>query len=597
MSNRLERTLEKAIGLIHQARFADARPLVVELARKAPKHPLAWNLLGVIASEDEAYDKAIEYFTKAAKLGPRDPDFHNNLGEVYRKTERYQEALPCFETALKLQPAHAAAHNNIGAALNALGREEEAAQHLAKAVRLRPDNFEAYTNLGIALMNQRKPREAVPCFEHAYRLNREDPVLLTYLGSALEHDDRFEEAYALYEQVLGAKSDDPEQEVDLLVKQVSNLERRGRRDEAWALLEPLLDTQPDHPGVACQFSRLAKRHERGEEALARLSKVAALPDLDSEARRMIYFELGDVSDLRGRYDDAFDAYRRGNDLYEHPHDHARGLRLQEAKEPIYAPDWQSKLASASNRSEVPVFIVGMPRSGTSLVEQIIDCHPQAHGAGERTWVPDISGTIAEQSQGRGTYPACMETVDGALLDRHADPLLETLAQISGGAARVIDKLPHNHLHLGLIEQLFPNARILHCKRDPIDTCLSCYFQNFYAGHDYSYDLTSLGQHYRLYERAMEHWKKVSKLPILDVSYQELVEDQERVSRGMIDFLGLEWDDACLRFHESSRRTLTASYDQVRQPIYRRSLSRHERYEPHLGPLLEALGRPDAAHAA
>jgi hypothetical protein len=146
--------------------------------------------------------------------------------------------------------------------------------------------------------------------------------------------------------------------------------------------------------------------------------------------------------------------------------------------------------------------------------------------------------------------------------------------------------------------LFPNARILHCKRDPVDTCLSCYFQNFYhTGHAYSADLADLGAHYCLYERSMAHWKTVSKLPIMDVSYETLVGDQERVSRTMIDFLGLEWDDACLRFHESSRRTLTASYDQVRQPIYRRSVSRHERYQKHLGPLLEALGRTGAADAA
>lgn len=593
MSNRLERTLEKAIGLLQQGRFAEAKPLAKELARKAPKHPLAWNLLGVIASEEENYEKAAECFRKATRLAPRDADFHNNLGEALRKAGRNEDALPCFQAALRLQPAHAAAHNNIGASLNALHREVEAADHLAKAIQLRPDNFEAYTNLGIALMNQRKPHDAVPCFEHAYRLNHDNPQLLTQLGQALEHDDRFEDAYDLYEKALASKGANTE--VTLL--KISNLDRRGRRDESWALLQPLLDAEPKHPGVAVQFSMAAKRHDRVPEALERLYAVLDEPDLPSTARSMVNFELGRTNDSLGNYDAAFEAYARANDLNELTYDHQRAADKQAATEKMYAPGWQSRFAQANHLSDRPVFVVGMPRSGTSLVEQIIDCHPLAHGAGELTWVGDAAREIAKEMTGEAVFPKGMDAVDSDLLDKHAHQFLDLLSEISEGAQRVTDKLPHNHLYLGLIEQLFPNARILHCKRDPIDTCLSCYFQNFYAGHAYSYDLTNLAKQYRLYDRAMAHWYSVSTLPIMEIQYEEMVADQERVSRRMIDFIGLEWDDACLRFHESSRRTLTASYDQVRQPIYRASLSRHQHYTKHIGPLIEALGEPGAADAA
>ena len=230
MSNRPQRTLEKAMDLMGQRRFAEARPLITTLARKAPKHPLVWNLLGVIAASDDDHEKAAEYFKKACALAPRDEDFQNNLGEAYRKSGRPKDALPCFEKALKIAPAHAAAHNNIGATLIDLDREEEAAVHLAKAIRLRPDNHEAYTNLGVALMNQRKPHEAIPCFEQAMSRNSDDPTQLRYHIHALEIVGRFDDALNLCEAMSGK---DP-RNIEAIVSRISVFERQGRRGDAWA---------------------------------------------------------------------------------------------------------------------------------------------------------------------------------------------------------------------------------------------------------------------------------------------------------------------------------------------------------------------------
>ena len=591
--NKLQRTLEKAIGLMQQRRFADARPLVKDLAKKAPRHPLAWNLLGVIASEDGHLDKAIDYFKTACVLAPRAADFHNNLGEAYRKAGRYDESLPLLQRALELEPMHAAAHNNIGAALNALHREEEAAPHLGEAIKLRPDNHEAYTNLGIALVNQRKPREAVPVFEIAYKRNPDDPVLLKHLGNALEHANRFEEALELFRRAEAEHGPD----IGLTIDQVSNLERQRRYDEAWARLEPLLESAPDHPGVGQQLAVLAKRYDRQEEARERLVRALGRDGPPDEAGEGLYFALGKLCDSMRLYDEAFEAYRHGNELNERPYNHAAQEKVQDAVARVYAPGWVQRLRHASNRCEVPVFIVGMPRSGTTLTEQILDCHPAVYGAGELTQIGDIAKALAKEAPAGSLFPDCMAEVGSALLDHHAERHLAFLGEVSGGAARVVDKLPHNHKHLGLIQQLFPTARVIHCTRNPVDTCLSCYFQNFYAGHGYAYDLESLGAHYRLYERAMAHWRKVCDLDTLVVKYEELVADQERISREMVAFLGLPWDDRCLHFHESERRALTASYDQVRQPIYTRSVSRYEHYEKYLGPLFEALASAETADVA
>lgn len=581
MSNPLQRNLEKALDLMGQHRFAEARPVLTVLARKAPKHPLVWNLLGVIASSDEDHETAVKYFKKACALAPRDEDFQNNLGEAYRKSGRPEDALPCFEAALKIAPAHAAAHNNMGATLNALHREEEAAKHLATAVRLRPDNHEAYTNLGIALMNQRKPRDAIPCFEHAMSRNPDDPVLLQHYGSALEIVGRFEDALALYEKASAGGRPD----VDTITSRISIFEHQGRTDEAWAALEPLLTSEPDHPGVARQYANLARRVDRRTEARDHVARVAEQSDLSDEARQTLFFGLGALEDALGNFDAAFSAYAQGNVLAGQVYDSDKNSAEVEASERTYGPGWQEHLTMAGNRSEVPVFIVGMPRSGTTLCEQILACHPDVHGAGELMQIPDIAKTVVPDE----LTPEALDSLAGAHLDFLRDQ--------GGAATRVIDKLPHNHRHLGLIEQLFPKARIIHCMRDPLDTCLSCYFQNFYGGHRYSFDLGDLGGHYRLYERAMAHWRKVSGLHILDVSYEDLVADQETVSRGMVEFLGLEWDPACLDFHRSARPALTASYDQVRQPIYKRSVSRAEKYASHLEPLVAALEGRDGANAA
>ncbi len=582
-----QKKLDKAVRLMREQRFAEARPLVGELTKGIPQHPLVWNMAGIVASELGKPERAIPHFEKAVALAPDAADFHNNLGEALRQSERTEESVPHFETALRLEPQHGAAHNNLGVALGELHRGEEAAPHFAAALELRPENPETLANLGIILMKERKPDKAVPCLKRALALKPENSVIQRYLGRALEHADRYEEALTLFERA-GTSGEDG---TIITVDQVNNLERQGRFDEAWRRFEPLLDSAPEDPSVVTEFAVLAKRLDRRQEARDRIVALLDDHELDDETRQVLYFRLGDLNDSLGLYDDAFDAYARGNALDSRPYDHANQVRDAAANERVYNAGWREGLAQASNTSEVPVFIVGMPRSGTSLVEAILASHPAVHGAGELSDIPNLSKAMAIEMGGDARFPDCMADADQALLDRFAEAHLERLAALSSNAERTTDKLPHNHRHLGLIAQLFPRARIIHCTRDPIDTCLSCYFQNFFYGLGFAHDLASLGAQHRLYERLMAHWQGDGGIELLEVSYEELVADQERVSRQMIAFLGLPWDDACLAFHSSSRRTLTASYDQVRQPIYRGSVKRHEHYAAHLAPLVEALASP------
>ena len=230
----------------------------------------------------------------------------------------------------------------------------------------------------------------------------------------------------------------------------------------------------------------------------------------------------------------------------------------------------------------------MPRSGTSLVEHILSCHPLVHGAGELEDIGNITNTLMKKTSGLSSYPECVDLVAANTLNEIADSYLDKLQLLGGNAVRIIDKMPHNFQALGLIELLFPQARIIHCTRDPLDNCLSIYFLHFNAKHAYSYDLHNLGIYYMQYQRLMEHWINNLQMPILEVKYEEIVEDFERKSRDLIDFIGLAWDDACLHFHTSDRVVATPSYDQVRRSIYRSSIHRWKHYESHLDALKKSL---------
>jgi hypothetical protein len=237
-------------------------------------------------------------------------------------------------------------------------------------------------------------------------------------------------------------------------------------------------------------------------------------------------------------------------------------------------------------SETPVFIVGMPRSGTTLVEQILASHPDTFGAGETRNIQRLVSQFGRP----GEYPECVARLDVNVARRLADEYVLELHRRSGGKARVTDKLPGNFHHLGLIATLFPRAQIIHCQRDPRDTCWSCYFHNFQEV-TYNCDLETLGGYYREYERLMSHWKACLPVPIFEVHYEQLVEEPERIIRELIAFCGLKWNDDCLRFHETRRPVRTASNLQVRQPVYQHAVGRWRNYTRHLGTLLTALGLP------
>jgi tetratricopeptide (TPR) repeat protein len=474
---------------------------------------------------------------------PEFTEAHYNLANLLSSLGRPAEAVPHYREALRQRPDFAECHNNLGSTLLTLGDADAAVGHLEQAVRLRPDFALAHYNLGNALRERNQVAEGVASYRRALRLKPDLALAHAALGEA-------------------------------------SLEQ-GDRQSAESHFRGALRLDPLSPHVLLNLAE-HNLYTAADPGIDQLRSWLADPRLSPDFASQLHFTLGHLLDRAGATDEAFDHFRRGNALRRSlfqqsgtafdPAEHTRHIdRLTAA----YSSEYFRRVQGFGLDSELPVFIVGMPRSGTTLVEQILAQHPEVYGAGELKDVGRIASRLPE-------------ILDAATTRDLAAAHLRRLTQLGGPAARVTDKMPENFLHLGLIATLFPKACVLHCRRDPRDVCVSCFLQ-FFKGLNYTWDLDDLGRYYRDYERLMAHWAAVLPLPTLEVAYEDLVANQEAMSRRLVDFCGLAWDERCLKFYENRRPVQSMSKGQVRQPMYRSSVGRWRRYEAHLGPLLSALG--------
>lgn len=467
--------------------------------------------------------------------------------QAHLKAGRFAQALPLLQSVAKTPggkknasvfAAMAECHmgmNNVDQALTAID----------KSIRLEPNNPRHRTNKGQALLHTRQLITAESTFREAIRLKRDwTPAILGL---------------------------------------TETLHLCGRKDEAFELIEPLLGSEQASPQLDLAFGRLCAGKGRADEGIERLQRWVNDPAVHQTNRLLGLFMLGSLLDKQGRHDDAFETYHQANALRPGKFDAAERTKMTDQVIAGSTREAIEAIPTPANPSNKPIFIVGMPRSGTSLVEQILACHPRVFGAGELTAIDHAVQSLRQIDQGAMTPQALQKSIG-----RIASGYVGLLTRLSDGEEFVTDKNPMNFMHLGIISRLFPSARVIHCLRNPIDTCVSCYFHNFMGATAYTDDLASLGSYYNDYRRLMEHWKTVVQTPILDVVYEDVVADLEGSARRMLDFLELEWDPAVTRFNESDRVTTTASTDQVRQPIYATSVERWRRYEKHLGPLLGAL---------
>ncbi len=488
------------------------------------------------------YTEAIAHYQNLLRRIPRHAEALNNLGAAYFQLGHNQEAEACFRQAMAVNPNFAEAHGNLGNVLRARGVIAEAENWLRRAVKLKPAYVDARNNLALTLVLRGRLQDATVHFRKVLKMTPDNADALFGMGHVAAMEGGFDEAGEMFQRAL---------------------EVRPRMPSAWA-------------GLA----RIRKMTSSDGEWLAGAEQIAAggiSPLEEAEIR----FAMGKYCDDVKDFAKAFQNYKRANELTKTAAtDYDRDVRAGFVADMIrvYSRKTISKLRGGGSPSTKPVFVVGMPRSGTSLIEQIIASHPAANGAGETTFWGD---TANEHETSQWREPLAESARKGI-----AESYLRELGARSGDASRIVDKAPSNCDYLGLIYSVFPNARIIYSQRDPIDSCLSCYFQQFVTALNFTMDLSDLAHYFREHQRLMAHWRAV--LPpgsILDVPYEALIADQESWTRKILEFLGLEWDERCLEFHKTKRPVVTSSFWHVRQKIYKESVARWRNYENFIEPLL------------
>jgi tetratricopeptide (TPR) repeat protein len=492
----------------------------------------------------------------------------------------YAEAITFYQDLVKLEPRHAAAHNNIGAAYCRLGRYKEAEGHFRRAIALEPNFPDPYSNLGNVLRWRGEITESESSLRRAIKLNPRFVDARVNLGLTLAFLSRGREAKTHFEKALKAAP----RNADALCGLAFVAKTEGRFDDASAYFKRALQVNPNMSGAWAAQAGLRKMTAADNAWLDGAEQVAAgaIAPLDEAELR---YAMGKYCDDVGDFKRAFQNYKRANDILKpiaEPYDRDARTEFVDDMIRLYKHEIVAQAVAGGSDSTKPVFVVGMPRSGTSLTEQIIASHPSAKGAGELEFWSDVvreHGATIRQGQ-------LSESTKKEL----AEAYMRNLEERSGDAMRIVDKAPVNSDYLGLILSIFPNARIIYMQRDPIDTCLSCYFQQFALALSFTMDLSDLAHYYRGHQRLMAHWRAV--LPpgtLLDVPYAELVADQTGWTRKILDFLGLEWDERCLNFQETERSVVTSSFWQVRQKVYKNSVQRWRNYERFIGPLLTLKG--------
>jgi tetratricopeptide (TPR) repeat protein len=579
--------VEYGVVLCRLGRFADA----VESYRRAlemkPDHAGAHNNLGIVLRDLGQLDEAIASYRRAVEIEPGYVEAYYNLGNALMGASLVDEAIINYQAAIASKPAYAYAHNNLGNALRQRSRLDEAAASYLRAVAADPNLAAAHHNLGIVEFESNRFTEAISHYQRALAIDPNYAEVHNDLGNSFRMLARFDEALECYNRALAIKPDYAEAHNNLGVA----LKMLGRIEEARRAFAKAIELAPKR---VLFYAGLADstRFADGDRHLAAMEQLAQdQATLDGEERIQLHFALGKAFADLARYGRSFRHLLAGNTLKRQQitYDETTVLGEFGRIRAVFTPTLMTDRRGQGEPSSAPVFIVGLPRSGTTLVEQILASHPKLHGAGELTDFHDAVVRLAVREGVLQPYPELVSNLTGPNLREIGADYLARVRGLAPSAERITDKMPGNFLAAGLIHLALPNARIIHTQRDPIDTCVSCFSTLFAADHPHAYDLGELGRYYRAYAALMGHWRDV--LPegiMIDVQYETLVTDFEPQARRIVAHCGLDWDDACLAFHRTQRPVRTASMVQVRQPIYQSSIGRWRPYRSWLEPLLAAL---------
>ena len=545
--------LQNAIALHQRGQMVEAERIYRNILKASRNHFDAQHLLGILKHEQGRNAEALGLIGAALKEKPNEAAALANYGVVCNALKRFDEALACCDKAIALKPDFEAAFNNRGLALYQLKRFDEALASYDKAVALKPDFAEAFCNRGFVLGKLK----------------------------------RFDEALASYDKALAIKPDFVEALNDRAIEMLV----LGRLAEAQRDIERAIQLAPRNPRYYYTLGQITRYVAADPRVAAMEELVHDATSLAIDDRIHLHFALAKAYEDLGRPERAFSQLLAGNALKRSQitYEETITVRMHSQIQEAFIPELLQTFQNVGEPSRVPIFIVGMPRSGTTLIEQILASHPDVFGGGELDFLSKVVADIQPSDNNLEVSRELLSSIPSEQFRQIGESYLAKIKRLAPAAARVVDKMPANYLNVGLIHLALPNAPIIHVVRDPVDTCISCFSQLFTGELNYTYDLAELGRYYGHCQALMAHWHQVLPLGrILDVRYEEVVANLEGMARRIVAHCGLEWDAHCLAFHQTKRPIRTASVTQVRRPIYKSSMGHRFKYETFLAPLLAEL---------
>jgi tetratricopeptide (TPR) repeat protein len=617
----IDQAFEDAVAAYRAGRLAEAEALCQGILNRQPDHVASLQVLGAVAGQLGAPRRGIELLEKVVALQPRLADgqiqlakllrldgripeavaalkmaieiapesaaAYNDLGLIHLAESDVRRAFACFSRAIEISPDLTIAHYNKGLALERQGLYAAAAAAFRRVIAIAPDSAEAHAKLGNLLLSDGDRAEALDCFRRAAAVKPGSSLALMCEAKLLVEEEK---PAAAEEPARRAIKRDP-QNSDAHCLLGSILLQLGRFQDAATAFDLGIALNRWQIAAYYELVNVKKLTEADRPLTAQLEQMLTEHGLADEGQADLHFALGKAYDDLGEYERAIGHFDDANRLKHRTASYAEAEHATVVDRIIasFTDEFFSRNAGLGSDSELPILIVGMPRSGTTLVEQILSSHPEVAGGGELTFWGERAPGFGMDAAGR---------INPAWVNETARDYQALLTGISPAARRVTDKRPQNFHYLALIHSMFPRARIIHCRRHPVDTCLSIYFQNFARRIDFAYDRADLLSCYRQYLRLMAHWRTV--LPanrFLEIQYEELVADREALTRKMIAFCGLDWNEACLYSERNRRAVRTASVWQARQPVYNTSVARWRHYQPWLGALRALLSDRDHVIAA
>jgi len=536
---------------------------------------------GKLRSAEAAYRKII------AK-NPRHVDANNLLGLLCIQTGRFAPAVKWIESALQEKPDDPQAHYNLGIALKEVDRLDDAAIHFQHCVDLDSNNVEAYNGLGNILRIQGQHDRAVTCFEKALAIQpahadsrRNFSLVLNDQGVVANKLGLSHDAIRHFRRAVELTDTNPEAHINLGI----TFEQTGKLDQAASSFKNAISARPVFAEAHYHLAHL-RSHRSTTGEIDAMQSLFDQPGTSDSEQTLLAYGLGEAHHKLENYDNAFEAFATGHRLKKKTTSFnlADHVRFIESSIEVFDTGFFDEHRRSGYEDKTPIFILGMPRSGTSLTEQILASQSTAFGAGERIYLPEL---VRESVLAAGNpYPQSVATLSHKKFRHLGKAYVNKLRSHSQQTAHISDTTPMNFLYVGLIAIALPNARIIHCLRNPLDTCLSIFMHPLSTPHSYAHELENLGAYYKLYQRLMAHWHSMLPGRIHDVMYEQLVTDSETEIRALLNYCELPFEKACLNFHETERTIRTPSAGQVRQPMYDNSIRRWKHYEKHLGPLIE-----------